>query len=385
MRNPTVGRSDRGFTLLELLIAVSVSVVICAAALSLASSQLPVFNQQQNIAGLNIGVRNTVSQLQLDVVNAGNGTLLGPNMPDPPVGISITNSVPTSACNTSATYTYGSNCFDTLNVIAADLTVAPAHPDNGTLVPNASTNCADTTSSTTLDLYSPSGTTNAAATALAAGYKSGDEVLLVNSDGSQMMTVTLTAAGAVFHVGALYGVQLTHSVTTATVVSGVTITTNTHDSLNVTTTTSNSTAPFGHQFCSGDWVVRLDPITYQVDTSTPSDPKLVRLRDGANEQTVAEQVIGFKVGAITWNAGFTTPDDNASYNYFASNSPTAGTNPGYNNQFWLIRSVQMALIARTTPNPDPTYVYRNGFDGGPYQIESVSVIVNPRNMSMNSN
>ena len=45
----------------------------------------------------------------------------------------------------------------------------------------------------------------------------------------------------------------------------------------------------------------------------------------------------------------------------------------------------MALIARTTPNPDPTYTYQNGFDNGPYQIESVSVVVNPRNLSMNNN
>jgi hypothetical protein len=171
-------------------------------------------------------------------------------------------------------------------------------------------------------------------------------------------------------------VKLTYNATSATGTNTVA-----NDPLNVTTTAGG---PFGVQYCSQvDWAVRLDPITYEVDTSVASDPKLVRLRDGANEQTLAEQVIGFKVGAITWNAGFTTPDDNAAYNYYASNLTTSSP-AGYNNQFWLIRSVQMSLIARTTPNPGSTYTYVNGFDGGPYQIESVSVIVNPRNLSMNN-
>jgi prepilin-type N-terminal cleavage/methylation domain-containing protein len=373
----------RGFTLLELMIATAVFLVISGAGLALFSRQQPLFNRQQNLAGLNIAVRNAVSQLQLDVVNAGNGTLLGTNMPNAPVGISVSNSMPTTACNTPATFTYSSTCFDTLNIIAADLAVPAAHPDNGTLVPNSGTNCVNTNTATTMYLYPPAGTSQAAATALAGtspnfNFKTGDEILLVKSDGSQMTTVKLTANAAVFHVGALYGVQLTYNATNA---SGVNTTAN--DPLLITTTAGG---PFGVQYCSVvDWVVRLDPITYQVDTTTPSDPKLVRLRGGANQQTLAEQVIGFKVGAVTWNAGFTTPDDNAAYNYFASNLTTDPTHPGYNNQFWLVRSVQMSLIARTTPTPDATYTYRNGFDSGPYQIESVSVVVNPRNLTMNNN
>ena len=35
------------------------------------------------------------------------------------------------------------------------------------------------------------------------------------------------------------------------------------------------------QFCSSDWVVRLAPITYSVDTSNPSNPQLVRTEGGA--------------------------------------------------------------------------------------------------------
>ena len=100
----------------------------------------------------------------------------------------------------------------------------------------------------------------------------------------------------------------------------------------------------------------------------------------ASTSILADQVIGFKVGAAAWNV----TDDTIPYSYNAS-AAFAATPPGYNNEFWLIRSVQISLIARTTPVTDPTYTYRNGFDSGPYQIESVMVVVNPRNMTMNNN
>ena len=57
-------------------------------------------------------------------------------------------------------------------------------------------------------------------------------------------------------------------------------------------------------------------------------------------------MIGFKVGAVAWNV----TDDTIPYSYFASNS-SASSPAGYSNEWWLIRSVQVALIARTTPNP----------------------------------
>ncbi len=80
--------------------------MISAASLSLFSSHQKLFNRQQNLSALNITIRNAISQLQLDVVNAGTGYYPGTNMPDPPVGVTISNSNPTSACNTAATYTY---------------------------------------------------------------------------------------------------------------------------------------------------------------------------------------------------------------------------------------------------------------------------------------
>jgi hypothetical protein len=46
-----------------------------------------------------------------------------------------------------------------------------------------------------------------------------------------------------------------------------------------------------------------------------------------------------------------------------------------------IRSVRISLIGRTAPNPDGSF--QNSFDGGNYRVEAISVVVNPRNLSMN--
>jgi hypothetical protein len=51
--------------------------------------------------------------------------------------------------------------------------------------------------------------------------------------------------------------------------------------------------------------------------------------------------------------------------------------------FSAVRSVRTSIIARTPPSSDPNYPFRNSFDGGAYQILGASVVVNPRNLSMN--
>lgn len=375
---------QRGFTLLELLVAMAVFTVVGGAALSLYSYQQPLFTRQQNLAALNIAIRNAVSQLQLDVVNAGNGYYAGANVPNWPVGVTIVNSVPTVACNTPATFTYSATCFDQLNVIASDLNTPPAHPDNGTFS-GLTTDCANTTSSP-MTLMLPGNTTVALATAYAAKFSSGDELLLVDSSNSTMTTIKLTSAGALYTSGATSGVRFTFAVTNANGTNSAA-----NDVLGITTNAA-IVSKLATQFCADDWVLRLVPVTYKVDTSTATDPQLIRCQGVALVSTcsianggsiLAEQVIGFKVGAAVWNCTAASADT-PGYSYNVTNA--CGATPwGYSSQFWLIRSVQISLIARTTPVTEPTYKYRNGFDNGPYQIESVSVVVNPRNMSMNNN
>jgi hypothetical protein len=94
----------------------------------------------------------------------------------------------------------------------------------------------------------------------------------------------------------------------------------------------------------------------------------VRTESGQTN-VIAEQIIGFKVGATIWNAASGT--DNT-YSFDSSS---------YNHDWPLIRSVRVSMIGRTPP--DWSNTFRNSFDGGPYKIESVSVVINPRNSSMN--
>jgi prepilin-type N-terminal cleavage/methylation domain-containing protein len=359
---------ERGFTLLELLIAAAIFVVISGSAFVLLAKHQPLFNQQQNMGALNIQIRNAVSQLQLDAINAGTGYYQGTNVPELPLGLTIQNNT-TTPCNTPATFTYGPNCFDQINIISADQTTPASHPSNG------AGGCAVTTAS---PLYAtPVAPTTAAQ--LAADFHTGDQILLVNSASSQVNTVILTQNGSVSGAN----VKLTY---TATAANG----TNPLDPAFIAVQLNNK---LGTSFCLTDWVLKILPITYKVDTSTASDPKLIREQPSgntANDVVVSEQVIGFKIGAMNWNSCTLgcTPDDETTYNFDSSTYTTCCTSPGvltpqpYN--FSLVRSIQMELIGRTNPNPDPSYVYRNGFDGGPYQIQSVSVVVNPRNLTMNN-
>lgn len=368
---------EHGFTILELLIATVVFLVVAGAALTLFQVEQPLLNRQQNFASLNIAMRNSVAQIQLDLVNAGTGYYPGTNIPDWPVGVTIVNSNPSSACNTASTYTYSSTCFDTLNIIATDVNTPPSHPDNGTFS-FSGTDCIATTSSP-IYVYPPTGTT---AATLASDYHNGDQLLLVDTANSKITTILLNAAPTTYTSGSYTGVKLAFNVTNT---DGTNSSTN--DPLSITTCLVSTTPcpaadlnpKLNTSFCSTDWILRLQPITYQVSTATASDPELTRTQGGTTS-VLAEQVIGFKVGAIAWNA----TDDNSTYSYAASNS-SSSTPFGYSNEWWLIRSVQVALIGRTTPNPGPTYTYRNGFDGGPYQVESEIATINPRNMSMNNN
>jgi hypothetical protein len=124
----------------------------------------------------------------------------------------------------------------------------------------------------------------------------------------------------------------------------------------------------GIQFCNTDWVLKLSPITYQVDASDPTNPKLTRTQAGTTN-VIAEQIIGFKVGAAIWNGA-----TDSTYNF---DSKTYSTPYDWS----LIRAVRVSMIGRTTS--DITNNFRNSFDGGAYKIESVSVVINPRNLSMN--
>ncbi|HSM84510.1 MAG TPA: prepilin-type N-terminal cleavage/methylation domain-containing protein [Candidatus Limnocylindrales bacterium] len=337
---------QRGFSLVELLVAMLIFLVIGSAAVSLVRQHVPLFSAQQNQAALNIALRNAAAQLQIDVVNAGTGYYQGANIPSWPIGMTIVNNPPGTGCYDPATHTYGQACFDRLNVIAIDSSVPPANPTD------IGTNCVSTTSST-LFVNPVAGLTP---DQLAADFHTGDQLLLVKSDGSLMTTTILTKDGSTSGGK----IELQHNPTGADGTN-----TTLEDPLAISNTADSN--KLGTQFCNNDWVLKLSPITYSVDASDPSNPKLMRTQ-GGQSNVVSEQIIGFKVGAM-----IRTQEANG-YNFDAST---------YAYDWTQISAVRISLIGRA-PNSDVTNNFRNTFDQGPYKIEAMSVVINPRNLSMNN-
>jgi prepilin-type N-terminal cleavage/methylation domain-containing protein len=337
---------QRGFTLIELMIGMGLFLVVVGASLSLFSQETPLFRQQQNLTRLNLSLRNAATQFQLDVVNAGTGYFAGANVPNFPIGVTIINNDPAvnTNCYDAATNTYGPTCFDALNVIATQTGVPLVHPTD------IGTNCVSTTSSTLFGNPAPGDT----ASQDAAFFHTGDQLLLIKADGSQMATVVLTKDGGTSGSK----IQLQHNPTGSDGTND-----SADDPLGISTNPNNK---LGTTFCNNDWILKLSPVRYWVDASDPTNPKLVRTFGGTTD-VLADQIIGFKVGATIWNGP-------SSYDYNASD---------YAYNYSNIRSVRISLIGRTPPNNDATFVFRNPFDGGPYQIQGVSIVVNPRNLSMN--
>ncbi len=332
-------RRQAGITLIELLVALLVFGIVSAAAFQLYAQHIRVYSQQQDLAALNLSLRNALTMIQMDLNNAGTGVFVGANVPSWPIGVTIEN-------NPAG--------YDTFHIVTAVAGVPPLHPTD------IGTNCVSTTSSVLFVNPPPDQTAAQTATL----FRSGDQILLVKADGSQMTSVVLTQDGQ----PSGNKVQLQHNPTGANGTAG--------DPLFITNNPNNK---LGTVFCDNDWVIKLRPITYRVNTADPDNPVLERVESGVAE-AVADQIVSFKVGATLWNGTTTT---SAEYNYDSSTfgcDIAPGPTCGYD--FTLIRSVRVSILGRTRPNPDPTYTYRNPFDGGPYQILGASVVVNPRNLSI---
>jgi prepilin-type N-terminal cleavage/methylation domain-containing protein len=374
-----------GFTLIEFLVAMALFAIIAGSTFSLFRQHEPYFTSQQNLAGTNIAMQNAITQIQLDLANAGTGYYPGANIPSWPVGVAVVNQVPTTPCNTAATYTYGPQCFDTLNVLTMDPAVAPAHPTDAT-GGTGSGNCSNATSTTFyIQPYAPIGseTIAQAATRTAASFTTGNQLILISGgNGALVNTFVLTGPPT---VGSNY-VAFTHVAANAIYFTNGLA----NDPLQFTAVSGQQQSPpyaskLGNQFCAQDWVMKLKPTTYSVDTSVPTDAKLDRIQGGVTN-VIAEQVIGFKVGVATWNNATTNPSSTCSTAGEAGDADCYHFNPAdYYNDYTLVRSVRVSLIGRTNPDPDPTNTFRNSFDGGPYQVVGATVVVNPRNMSMNDN
>ena len=394
-------RKDAGFTLVELLVAAVIFTIISAASFSLLAQHQPIFNQQQNLAEVNIALRNAVAQMEIDLGNAGANYYSGLNIPNYPVGVVITNNPVASGgdCRTGTPLVYSTNCFDQMSIITADINTPPTTPSGSTAGSCASTASAGNSTAYLAPTATPTtgygsgvaGLAAAAAAALNYKYNGGtnpDQLLFVNNDGSKYTTAKLTLATTTATIGVNYYVKVTYGGTDTTT-HGLNTTTN--DPYGMTTKPNTLLAD---SFCSSpmDYVLRIVPITYSVDVTTdPSNPTLMRQVAGITQSTsqkqLATQIIGFKLGAALFNS--TTDQETTVYCFDAKaydpNCPsiTVGTAGAWTYNYTFVRSVMVSLIGRTKPVTDPTYKFRNTFDSGAYEIQGVSVVVNPRNMSMN--
>ncbi len=116
-----------GFTLIELMVAITVFLMIGAAAMSLFKQHASLFNDQQYQIGLNVSLRNALAQMENDVVNAGTGWYnAANNVASWPIGVKIVNNTAGGAtCHPAGTATYNAACFDTLSLIVPDPTTPP--------------------------------------------------------------------------------------------------------------------------------------------------------------------------------------------------------------------------------------------------------------------
>jgi Tfp pilus assembly protein PilW len=350
------GKRSTGFSLVELLVAMAVFMVIGGAALLLVRRHVPLYTTQQNQAGLNITMRNVATQMQIEAVNAGSGYLPGANVAAWPVGITLVNNAGGS-CYNAGTNTYGAGCFDQLNIITVQ-NIPSARPAGDA----AGTTNANLTSST---LYLiPTDSTKL--TDLKNSLHAGDKILLLTQSGQQMTTTSLKTDATVSGAAVQLSVWPTDSTGKSTTGDPFTITDT--DATDLKATFSPYT----------DWALKLAPITYCVDTTTDANsPALRRVVNysgtckNTDGDVVANQMIGFRVGAYVVDGSATNDND---YNF---------NRPATPYKWGAIRSLRVSMIARTSP--DPTNPYRNSFDQGPYKVEALSVIINPRNLSMNDN
>ena len=403
MHNTTAGGrkklQPRGFSLLELLVASAVFMLIAGVAFTLFAKQQLSSEIVQGQAGLNLALRNASTQLQIDLANAGSYYYQGANVPGWPVGVSIINNVPATgtSCYTASTNTYGANCFDKLNIIAAaNPTTYPAiNATDSTGGTSPTTNCSNTSTDTGGGVANAYGQAASGFTlaATAAEFSNGDQVLFVDSTGSYFTTAVLTSNAVVSGSA----VRLAFKKTNTDGTNPYSATTP-QDPLHITDcmghTPCTVSGKLQTQFCGNDWILKLAPITYQVDiTTNSSNPTLTRTVANGTPATVMEQVIGFKVGAAIWNASQGTDGTDTSscsptsslvcpFNYDASTYWNAASGDMQYN-YSLVRAVRVSLIGRTAPNNDPNYQFRNSFDNGPYMVQGTAVVVNPRDLSMN--
>jgi prepilin-type N-terminal cleavage/methylation domain-containing protein len=390
-------RRQLGTSLLELMIALAAFSIVAGAAFTLFQKQQNASSSVQGQVGLSLALRNATSQLELDLANAGNGYYPNANIPSWPVGVTIVNNwvAPGSGtsgdgCYNKTTNSYTSTCFDQVNIITADPALYPALTFTDTTGAPAPATCPGTYNgspgaATTIYALPASGFTSAQT---AAKYFSGDQLLFMSNSGKVISTAVMSGNATAYSTSVvalpIYQTNSDGSNSLTNDPLDITACDNTQPCPPPPPVTVPATPPtdvFGTSFCPGGYIIKLSPIVYSVQAnSDPNNPwQLVRTQNH-NSNVVMDQIIGFKAGAATWDSDITSGYSTPYYNYQASTYTIGSTAAAWN--YSLIRSVRVSIIARTAPNNSAAYTFRNSFDNGPYQVQGMAIVVNPRNLSM---
>jgi prepilin-type N-terminal cleavage/methylation domain-containing protein len=417
-------RPASGFTLIELMVAMAVFLVVAGTAFSVFNQHMEMITRQENLSGVNVALRNAAGQLQIDLSKAGQNLLagIGNSQISFSAGVIINNNVPAAQGGTAATcapagnlyaYPVPSACFDSITIFGPHSTGCAATSNGYPPVLQISDpgNSQESLSSSSIMWGSdPNNASNNSADA--ACFKNGDELLVIQlpSNGSTLncannvpsafclASVTLTKDGLVSGGK----VQLQHNPTGSSGGPAGCPGAGCTDPQNVIyNPNAASGANFGNElapgFSNGAYIVDIgagnSAVTYgvQVNPQLANDTQLVRC-DSNGCAVLADQVIGFKVGAALWNNTQGGQPDIANYFYDSSkycnelNGADCNTVPPPTNDqydFSLVRAVRVSLVGRTPPKSDVSLnQFANGFDGGPYLVQQASVVVDLRNLSI---
>jgi prepilin-type N-terminal cleavage/methylation domain-containing protein len=426
-----VKRSVRGFTLIELLIAMVIFIIVAGAAFSLFNQHVQMATRQQNLSSVNIGLRNAMSQLEIDLSGAGQNLVstdtqapqaftLGVIVHNNVVGVAATCSVSTA----NWSYPISSACFDSFTTINLKPCTAAGGSSAPILQMHDPLGASELLNGGTI-IYGddPANPGNSTTLTNDSGcFKNGDEILVVQvpttadsqitCDGGKfnycMGVVTLTADSSISVQSGYDYIKLPHnSPSSAHDPLGVVYRsgggTNFTDSLTINTAYSSGTGTYVMDLGTA---ANNNAITYavQANPSNSTDPQLMRCLGAtcttSNQQLLSDQVIGFKVGAALWNAKQTGTADIGSYLYdsshYCSDAIIASVGPPATYvdctqnppsvydpyDYTLVRSIRVSMISRTPPALDPTLsIFKNGFDNGPYLVQQASVVVDLRNLS----
>jgi hypothetical protein len=279
----------------------------------------------------------------MDVVNAGSHYYQNFDTAAAPLG--MTMSPATASC--TATRVYVPACFDQLTLISGDDTMPAGSP----------TAKVDTTSGVDILISFPDSPSASTLQARANRFLAGGEILLIQGTTTtlpiQVAPLVLTANATV--VGSTIDLKV------GTFLPSV-------DTLHIYDAGSAQT-DYSTSFNTTDFVLNLVPTSYSVNSSN----QLVRQAGiGGTQDVIAEQIIGFKVAPFTSNPVTGTPR--------YTNTPS-----DYNSAWTSLSAVQIQLVARATPGSDgSSNSFQNTYDQGPYQVQALSVVISPRNLSMNN-